>query len=244
MIVPHPKDAKHKNQLLRLLKQVLSNPVLSNNLYFKGGTFAALVGVLDRFSVDLDFDLLDIRKKTFMRKECYKVFKKLDLKVKDESRNHLQFFLKYKAKENERNTLKLEINDEINFKNQYEKQYLSEINMYCQAQTFSTMFANKLIASKNRFDKSGKVAGRDFYDIHKFFLEGLTVNEQVIHEKTGLSYKDFLLKLIDFITQTVTEKDLLQDLNPLLPSEKMGFVKNQLKPELLILLKDEVKRVH
>ena len=243
MIVPHPKDAKHKNQMLRLLRAILSNPILSNNLYFKGGTFASLIAVLDRFSVDLDFDLLDKSKKEIIKKECYKIFEDLDLEVKDESQNHLQFFLKYKAKQNERNTLKLEINDEINPKNQYEKQYLFEINMYCNAQSLPTMFANKLIASKDRYEKNGKIAGRDFYDIHKFFLEGIKVNQEVITAKTGDSYKDYLLQLVDFIKVNVTEKDLLQDLNPLLPSKNIKFVQNQLKQELLILLKDEVERV-
>lgn len=88
MIVPLPKDAQHKNQMLRLLREVLSNPILSNNLYFKGGTFAALVNVLDRFSVDLDFDLRDKSKKSTVRDECHKIFRDLNLEIKDESLHH------------------------------------------------------------------------------------------------------------------------------------------------------------
>ena len=57
MIIPKPSDAKHKTQMYRLLREILQNNILANKLVFKGGTYAALRGVLDRFSVDLDFDL-------------------------------------------------------------------------------------------------------------------------------------------------------------------------------------------
>jgi len=35
---------------------IYDDPILTDNLYFKGGTCAAMLGYLDRFSVDLDFD--------------------------------------------------------------------------------------------------------------------------------------------------------------------------------------------
>ncbi|MBN1915658.1 hypothetical protein JW796_01515 [Candidatus Dojkabacteria bacterium] len=52
MIATKPEDIKHKNQLFRLLREILKDPILSNNLMFKGGTYATLRGVLDRFSID------------------------------------------------------------------------------------------------------------------------------------------------------------------------------------------------
>ena len=57
MIPIRPADARHKAQLLRLLTAIVDSPYLSQNLYFKGGTCASMLGFLDRFSVDLDFDL-------------------------------------------------------------------------------------------------------------------------------------------------------------------------------------------
>lgn len=138
---------------------------------FKGGTYASLRGVLDRFSIDLDFDLPDRSKKEDIRKRCYEIFTKLELEIKDESKRHLQFFLKYDALEGERNTLKLEINDDVSKYNGYEKVLLEQINMYCNGHTLDTMFANKLFACKARYDKNGKIAGRDFYDIYKFFYK-------------------------------------------------------------------------
>ena len=60
MILLRPQDTIHKVQLTRLLTEILDNSILSQNLYFKGGTCAAILGYLDRFSVDLDFDLTKI----------------------------------------------------------------------------------------------------------------------------------------------------------------------------------------
>ena len=215
MFVPSNREIKHKNQLYILLKEILKDPLLSQNLMFKGGTYASLRGVLDRFSIDLDFDLPDRSKKEDIRKRCYEIFTKLELEIKDESKRHLQFFLKYDALEGERNTLKLEINDDVSKYNGYEKVLLEQINMYCNGHTLDTMFANKLFACKARYDKNGKIAGRDFYDIYKFFLQGLSINEKVIEERSGLEYLKYLKSLIAFIKKHLTKTLLNQDLNPL-----------------------------
>ena len=211
MITPRPQDAKHKNQLLKLLRAILKNNLLASNLQFKGGTYAALRGVLDRFSVDLDFDLPNKTKKDEIRQKCYQIFDQLNLEIKDQSPGHLQFFLRYKAKPNERNTLKLEINDQPSIHNQYEKVHLREPNMYCKGHTLETMFANKLIAATARFDKNGKIAGRDFYDLHQFFLQGLELNKAVVEDKTGIDLASYLEKLKAFIDQKLTKKSLNQE---------------------------------
>ena len=57
MILPSPKDALHRGQMYRVLTAIADSSFLSRSLIFKGGTCAAMQGCLDRFSVDLDFDL-------------------------------------------------------------------------------------------------------------------------------------------------------------------------------------------
>lgn len=54
---------EHKNILLQILKDIYSDTTISPFLGFKGGTAAYMFYDLDRFSVDLDFDLLDETKK-------------------------------------------------------------------------------------------------------------------------------------------------------------------------------------
>src|SRR3990167_7750469 len=51
--------SKHKNILLRILKDIYSDTSIAPYLGFKGGTAALLFYDLNRNSVDLDFDLLD-----------------------------------------------------------------------------------------------------------------------------------------------------------------------------------------
>ena len=49
----------HKNILFQILKDIYSDTTIAPLLGFKGGTAALLFFELDRFSVDLDFDLFD-----------------------------------------------------------------------------------------------------------------------------------------------------------------------------------------
>ena len=58
MLNLRPEDILHKSQLNRLLIEIIDQPTLSQNLAFKGGSCASMLGYLDRFSVDLDFDVL------------------------------------------------------------------------------------------------------------------------------------------------------------------------------------------
>jgi spore photoproduct lyase len=56
-------QSNHKTVLIRILKDIFSDPVVGPILGFKGGTAAYLFYSLNRFSVDLNFDLLDLTKK-------------------------------------------------------------------------------------------------------------------------------------------------------------------------------------
>ena len=110
MLLPNPKDALHRAWLYRLLIAIYDNEYLSESLYFKGGTCAAMLGWLDRFSVDLDFDLMvEKNEMSKVRKEMEKIFKNLGMKIKDQSKNTPQYFLKYDAPKDFRNTLKIDV---------------------------------------------------------------------------------------------------------------------------------------
>lgn len=242
MLAPSRQAVTHKIQLFRLLKEILASNYLANQLVFKGGTYASLLNYLDRFSVDLDFDLPNKNATEKVKHECLKIFTDLDLVIKDESKNYLQFFLKYpSAIDNARNTLKLEINDKPSKFNEYEKINLPEINMYCTGHTPSTMFANKLIAAKARFDKNGKIAGRDFYDIHMFFEKHIEINRAVVEDLSGTSYIKYLQNLSTFIGKSVSERLLMEDLNPLLTPEQLRRSIKVLKTEVLQYLANEIE---
>ncbi|MBU1111034.1 nucleotidyl transferase AbiEii/AbiGii toxin family protein [Patescibacteria group bacterium] len=241
MILPRPQDALHKAQMYRLLINILDDNLLARTLYFKGGTCASLLGFLDRFSIDLDFDLSKNANKNEIEKNLHRLFKKLDYSIKDESQRVLQFFLKYPSKPQQRNTLKLDISDIPAKSNDYKPQYLKEIDRYAVCQTIETMFANKLVALKERYEKNNSIAGRDIYDIHHFFTQGLTYKPKIIEERRGIPCKKYLKELSDFVEEKITENVITQDLNFLLPYEEFNRIRKTLKQETLVLLRDEIK---
>ncbi len=243
MITLNTQDSLHKAWLYRVLISIIDNNNL-RGLYFKGGTCAAMLGRLDRFSIDLDFDYLgsasDLER---LRKELKLVFKQLGLEIKDESKKVPQFFLKYPAESSGgRNTLKIDITWPPPQANNYELKNLMEINRTLFCQDIKTMFANKLVAVLDRYKKNGSVAGRDIYDIHYFWLAGYEYSPEVIKERTGLGVKDFFQELKKFVEDKVTETILSQDLNYLIPYDKFRRLRKTLKTEVLMLISQEINK--
>lgn len=244
MLIPQPKDALHKRQMITLLRGVLSDPQLSNSLYLKGGTYAALMGYLERFSVDLDFDILTKDPQVIgqLKTRLHKLFENLHLTVADQSQHYLQFFLKYSSPETARNTLKLEVSDRVSPENEYETVTLKELGIVCRAQTLQTMVANKMVAALARYEQKGEPAGRDFFDIREFLLAGYPIKKEIVEERTGLSYTNYVSKLRDFVQHKLMPSDLYSDLNSLLPPHNFKNLINQIIPDLKMLLGDELAR--
>lgn len=243
MIIVRPQDAIHKAHLLRILTEIVDNPLLSQSLRFKGGTCASLMGILDRFSVDLDFDQQPGVSEDTLRTEFHQLFKKNNLTVSQESQKTLEFFVKYPNATNLRNTLKI---DALNFQvkaNQYTPIFLAEINRTVNCQTPETIFANKLVAITNRYELHQSIASRDLYDIHHFFMTNLPYLPDVISERTSLSPKKYFQQLIKFINSKITQNLIDQDLNTLLPADKFKSIRHHLKSETLMFLQNELARL-
>ena len=153
MINLSQQRAYHKAQLYRLLIKILDDTEIASSIFFKGGTCSTMLDFLDRFSIDLDFDLKTESNKNKLRKRLYKIFDDLNLRIKDESKNALQFFLLYKAPEGQRNTIKLEILDNSFKTINYQPQYLKDINRMAICQTKESIVANKLVAITDRYKK-------------------------------------------------------------------------------------------
>jgi predicted nucleotidyltransferase component of viral defense system len=245
MVLPNRSDAIHKAWLYRLLTAICDDTVLTRLLFFKGGTCAAMRGLLNRFSIDLDFDytgsLHDIK---ITRTHLEKIFNNLGLSIKDQSSRVPQYILKYpNNRPNERNTLKIDVVTPPPAANKYEHVRFDEIDRILTCQTISTMFANKLVAFIDRYEKSGGIAGRDLYDIHHFFLEGYAFDNDVIKERRKVnSSKQYFEELIDFIHTHITQTIIDQDLNVLLPPDTFKRVRKSLKLETILFLKDELTR--
>lgn len=245
MLLPHKKDVIHKVWLLRLLTAIAENTYLSSRLGFKGGTCAAMRGFLNRFSVDLDFDLL-IKEDEMesVRGALEKCFKDLGLKIKDKSAKVPQYFLGYNASDSGgRNTIKVDALFPIPKKNKYETVNLPEIDRTVKCQTIETIVSNKLITLIARYERTGKIAGRDIFDIHHFLSNGYPYSEEIIFEQRKESLPKFFKRLIDFVDKKITNTIIDQDLNHLLPDTEFQFIRKILKQETLMLLKNELEKL-
>ncbi|MDD4358771.1 MAG: nucleotidyl transferase AbiEii/AbiGii toxin family protein [Candidatus Pacebacteria bacterium] len=70
---------KHRNILIKILKNIYTDNSVGPILGFKGGTAALLFYNLNRFSVDLDFDLLDPEKEDFVFEKISKIISKYEI---------------------------------------------------------------------------------------------------------------------------------------------------------------------
>jgi len=243
MLELRPEDIHHKSQLNRLLMEIIDQPILAQHLAFKGGTCAAMLGTLDRFSVDLDFDVLKNADEKAMREQFHRVFDDLGFRVVNDFDVALFFQIRYPSDPGKRNTMKVSASNIRVKANQYKVQYFAEIDRLMNSQTVETMFANKLVAVMDRFNLHHTIAGRDIYDIHHFFVHGYSYRGAVIRERTGLEPKDYLGNLVDFIKKHATQTIINEDLNTLLPNNRFQQIRKILIPETLSLLVREQERL-
>ena len=240
MILEKESDILHKFQLQKLLITVIDDIYISQHVCFKGGTCAEMSGFLDRFSVDLDFDIIDNVEDKLFRSHIDKITKRLGLTDDNRNTKSLFFNFKYKAPVNQRNKIKFSFFQNVVASNDYEAKFLPEINRTVKCQTIETMFANKLVTVIDRYNRNKEIEGRDIYDICYFFQEGFKFKEEIIKERTGLEVGEYIKKLIDFIDKKVTQKMIDQDLNILLPFSKFNKIRKTLKQDTLLYLRNLV----
>lgn len=247
MILVKESDILHKFHLQQLLIAVVDDQYLSQFICFKGGTCAEMSGFLDRFSVDLDFDIVRKVDEKKFRSRIKMITKRLDL-IDDnkqslaskagKNKESLFFNFKYKAPQNQRNKLKFSFFQNIVASNVYEPRFLPEINRTVTCQTIGTMFANKLVTPIDRYERHKEIEGRDIYDIYHFFQQGYELNEAVVKERTKLELNEYVKKLVKFIDENVTDKMIAEDLNMLLPLPKFTKIRKTLKQDTLLYLRN------
>ncbi|MBI4994630.1 nucleotidyl transferase AbiEii/AbiGii toxin family protein [Candidatus Peregrinibacteria bacterium] len=241
MFIPNSQNILHKVWLYRLLVAIADDMDLTRHLCFKGGTCAAMLGYINRFSADLDFDFIGNKKDiSSIRKRIEIHARELDLKIEDYSKTDIQYFLRYDAPKEKRNTIKLDVSFPIPKQNTYMSAYFADIDRTIRCQTIETMFANKLVSIIDRYEKYKSVAGRDLYDIHQFFLQNLPYRSEIIEERRGVSARTFIKQLINFVLKHFTETIITQDLNMLLPQHEFRKIRKILINETVNLLKNQL----
>ena len=222
--------AKHKNILIKILKDIYADSTISTILGFKGGTAAALFYNLDRFSIDLDFDLLDAEKEDYVFERVKAILEKYGkLKQVRKRRFNLFYVLSYDQKDINAQNIKIEINRR-EFGSKYDVRSFLGISM--QVMIKEDMAAHKLCAMYERIGKTS----RDIFDVQFFLAHDWPVNKKIVEDRTGVSYKEFLKKAIA-VMEKFDDRNILAGMGELLTEKQKSWAKAKLKPEALFSLK-------
>ena len=219
--------AKHKNIMLKILKDIYSDTLLSPYLGFKGGTAALLFYDLNRNSVDLDFDLLDIEKEQEVFERLQKITASYGIITESKiKRFNLLNVISYTHGAQK---IKVEVNRR-QFGSKYEMRTLLGISMLVMAK--EDMFAHKLMAMYERIGKTS----RDVFDVYFFYKNNWEINKKIVEERSSMSFKNTLIKCIEKL-EKLDNKHILNGLGELLSESQKDWVRAKLKEETIFLLK-------
>lgn len=224
------ETATHRNILIHILKDIYSDTAVGPFLGFKGGTAAYLFYDLCRFSVDLDFDLLDSTQEKEILEHVVTILKKYGtIKEAREKRYSLFFLLSYHDKLQNAYNIKIEINRRT-FGSRYEvKSYLG---IAMKVMIREDMAAHKMVAMIERIGKTN----RDIFDTWFFLQNNWPINAEIIEKRTDLSMKHFLQKCITEL-EVMSDRGILSGLGELLDAKQKAWVKSKLRTETIFLLK-------
>jgi predicted nucleotidyltransferase component of viral defense system len=214
---------KHKILLVQILKDIYSDIELANNLGFKGGTALMLFYDLPRFSVDLDFNILDNKKSSKIFDKLRQIVKKYG-KIKDEAEKHYGLLLVLDYGHNERN-FKIEISNKL-FGENYEVKNFLGINV--KVMVLSDIFANKLSALLDR----KTLTNRDIFDCCFLMQKRTAINKDIVEHRMGANLSEYLSKCIETI-EKVPENKILSGLGDLMDSETKKWAQKSLKSEAI-----------
>lgn len=217
----------HRDVFITILREVYSDTLLRTNLGFKGGTAAMFFYALPRFSVDLDFNLLNPEKKELVFKRLKEILPKYGIVLEAKDKYYTLFFL-LSYKKGER-SLKIEISKRpLQFK--YVPKNFFGISMLVMKE--EDMLAGKLSALLTRRE----FATRDMFDMWFFLKEHWEINEVIVKENTGLSL-DQALKKAQSLVKKVKPTELLAGLGELLDIKQKTWAKVHLQEDLIFYLK-------
>ncbi|MFV0346281.1 MAG: nucleotidyl transferase AbiEii/AbiGii toxin family protein [Bacteroidales bacterium] len=212
---------------MQILKDIYSDVEIASILGFKGGTALMFFYELPRFSVDLDFDILDVRKEKGVYGKIKNILHKYG-RIIDEAIKHFGILLVLDYGAGERN-LKVEISNR-DWDNSYEIKNLLGINM--KVLNVADMFAHTICALLDR----GTVANRDIFDCWFFMKNRTPINAEIVELRMQMILSDYLQECIEYL-EARSNKGLLDGLGELTEQKMKTFVRNDMKEETVSLLR-------
>ena len=181
---------------------------------------------LPRFSVDLDFNLLDKSKE----KQVYEKIRHILLKYGKITDESIKFYgavivLDYGIGERK---LKIEISNRQG-NEQYEIKNL--LGIHVKTMISPDMFAHKICALLDRTE----VTNRDIFDSYFFMQKQTPVNRTIVETRMNMPLTDYLQKCIHTL-EAMSDKGMLNGLGELVDNEMKNFVRAKLRIETIQLL--------
>lgn len=219
--------SKHREVMLSILKTIYEDTLLGPILGFKGGTLLYILYNLPRFSVDLDFDLLDESKKDQVLESLGNILKKYGEVDQLEDKKYTLFSL-LNYQKGQRN-LKIEISKRNNGSTYEIKSYLG---ISIKAMVKDDILANKLTALVSR----KKVANRDIFDTWFMLDNGWETNWELIEKRSKMDKNAFIGKCISLLENWPLDS-VLDGMGELLDNKTKDWVKKNLLKDTIFLLK-------
>ena len=211
---------KHKFYMARILSLIFKDKHLCNVLAFKGGTSLMFFHNLNRFSTDLDFNLLDPDKLDLAYDKVRAILTRFGT-IDDEAKKLYGPVLVLNYGKGER-MLKVEISVR-QYPNHYEMRSLAGTDI--RVMVMSDMFAHKLCAMGER------LSPRDIYDVWFFLQNHTEINEEIVRIRTAKSVSEYTAWCAEHVKEA-SPKLLMQGLGEVLNDAKSKtFVKNKLIAE-------------
>lgn len=216
----------HKEILVRILKDIYTDPVLGKALGFKGGTAAYLCYGLPRSSVDLDFDLLKTESQTQVWVKLGDIIKNYGVIIDSHQKSQtLLYVIQYKK---ESWHIKVEVSLRATLANYLPFSYLGIPLIIVDK---PGMLSGKLAALIGR----PSLASRDLFDVWYFLSNNWVADETLLQDLTGQSQREVYEQAVKKVS-SIPDNQLLQGMGELLTHQQKDWVKNKLKSELLFLL--------
>lgn len=211
---------KHKFYMARILSLIFKDKDLCNVLAFKGGTSLMFFHNLNRFSTDLDFNLLDPDKLDLAYDKVRAILTRFGT-IDAEAKKLYGPVLVLNYGKGER-MLKVEISVR-QYPNHYEMRSLAGTDI--RVMVMSDMFAHKLCAMGER------LSPRDIYDVWFFLQNHTEINEEIVRIRTAKSVSEYTAWCAEHVKEA-SQKLLMQGLGEVLNDAKSKtFVKNKLIAE-------------
>jgi len=218
---------KHKFFLLQILKDIYTDIEIASSLGFKGGSALMFFYDLPRFSVDFDFNLLDIG----IEKKVYEKVRTILLKYGSIDDEAMKFYgpvivLNYGYGERK---LKVEISNR-QWNDRYEIKNLLGIEM--KVMEAPHMFAHKLCALLDR----SEITSRDIFDSWFFMQRRTLLSKSTVENRMQIPLDQYLQECINLL-ETIPDRKLLFGLGELMDDEMKKFVRTKLRSETISLLR-------